>query len=142
MKSRLTILLVGLSFVAAGIGECASLFGPEAPELPNVLGTPLSVDLKNTPAPKGRIGDLVAPSSVNVVGAYGWRGPAGRVIVPTDLTLAAPIGVDLSKTPVAKGKIGDPVAPSSANVVGVYGWRGPAGGTVAPLDQALSYPMK
>ncbi len=77
MKRKVTLLFLGLSFVAAGIGECASLFGPESPMLPNVIGTPLSVDLTNTPAPRGVIGDPVAPS--------------GKTMPPGELTLSYPM---------------------------------------------------
>lgn len=93
------------------------------------------------PAAKGKIGDPVAPSSANSVGAYGYRGWAGGVIAPTDLTLATPLSVDLSKTPAPKGKIGDPVAPSSANSVGAYSYRGWAGGVIAPTDLTMAAPI-
>ena len=105
-----------------------------------IIGACTTININ--PEAKGKIGDPVAPSSGNVVGAYGYRGPAGGVIAPTDKTLATPLGADLSQTPAPPGKIGDPVAPSSGNVTGAYGYRGPAGGIVAPTDPTLSSPMK
>jgi hypothetical protein len=94
MKSKVTLLLVGLSFVVTGVGECASLFGPGAPEMANAMGTPLSVDLSQTSAAKGKIGDPVGCA----VATAGDPNPVGT-----------PLGIDLSKTPAARGQIGDPV---------------------------------
>ena len=112
-------LVVSLAFI---IGACTTItINPEA---------------------KGKIGDPVNASAGNVVGSYGYRGPAGGINAPTDQTLASPIGVDQSKAPAPPGKIGDPVNPSAGNVAGSYGYRGPAGGIIAPTDPTLSSPMK
>ena len=43
------------------------------------------------PAAKGKIGDPVAASSANLIGSYGYRGPAGGVNAPTDQTLSYPM---------------------------------------------------
>jgi hypothetical protein len=79
MKRNLILLLVVFSFVVAGLSACASLSemtatsGSGSPELPNSLGTPLGVDLSQTPAAKGKIGDSVGaatatPGEPNPVG--------------------------------------------------------------------------
>lgn len=119
-KMILLALVVSLAFI---IGACAS-------------ARPID------PAAKGKIGDLVAPSSANSVGGYSPAGPAGGVVVPTDATRSTPMGADLTKTPAAKGKIGDLVAPSSANSVGGYSPAGPAGGVVVPTDPTRSGAIK
>jgi hypothetical protein len=40
------------------------------------------------PAVKGKIGDLVDPSSANKVGSYGVEGYSGGIVVPGDQTLS------------------------------------------------------
>jgi len=84
MSKKMILLVVSLAFI---IGACTS-------------ARPID------PAMKGKIGDPVAPSSANVIGAYGARGPAGGINVPTDQTQSSSMGTDETKTPVAKGEIG------------------------------------